>query len=293
MATRCGLVTLTGRTNVGKSTLLNRIVGAKVSIVTDRPQTTIRAVQGVLTAGDRQAVFVDTPGLHKPVDRMGESLLEEVRASLEHIDLVLALVEPGDRVEGGTRHLVATLEAAGSPLAYLVVNKIDRVPRGHPGVRETAEALSQAYPFKRIYPISAASGLGVDLLVQDVLDALPEGPFLYPPDEVSNVPQQFYAAEIVREKAMAATEDEIPHSIGVDIEELTKNEDGSFTIRAVIYVDRDSRKGILIGAGGKKIKEIGSRAREELQDILEAPVHLMTEVKVKKDWRKKPRTTGH
>ncbi len=293
MGTRCGLVTLVGRTNVGKSTLLNRIVGAKVSIVPAHPQTTIRAVQGVLTAGDRQAVFVDTPGLHKPVDRMGESLLDEVRGSLEHIDLVLAVVEPGDRALGGTRHLVSFLEAAGSPLAFLVVNKVDRVVHGDPAVRITAEELSRVYPFKRVYPISASAGTGVEGLVHDVLDLLPEGPFLYPEDEISNVPQQFYAAEILREKAMAATEDEIPHSIGVEILELTKSEDGAFTIRAVLYVDRESRKGILIGAGGKKIKEIGSRAREELQDLLEAPVHLMTEVKVRKDWRKRPRTTGH
>ncbi|MBI4514835.1 MAG: GTPase Era, partial [Deltaproteobacteria bacterium] len=154
------------------------------------------------------------------------------------------------------------------------------------------EDLSRAYPFKRAYPVSATGGEGIDVLTRDVLDLLPEGPFLYPPEEISNVPQSFYAAEIIREKAMEATEEEIPHSIGVDIEELSKKEDGSFTIRAVLYVDRDSRKGILIGAGGRKIKEIGSRAREELQCILEAPVHLMTRVEVKRDWRDHPRATG-
>lgn len=288
METRCGLVAVLGRTNVGKSTLVNRIVGAKVSIVTDRTQTTLRPVHGVLTEGRSQAVFVDTPGLHRPVDRLGRSMIAEVRRSLEGIDLVAAVVEPGDRPEGGTGHLIRILEAAGSPRTLLVVNKLDLARPGSPRVRRTVEDLSGAYPFERAYPISARTGAGVDVLVRDLLALLPEAPFEYPEDEVSNVPQLFYAAEIIREKAMEATREEIPHAIAVEVEELTRDDDGVYTIRAVLAVDRESRKGILIGAGGSRIKEIGVRARQELEEILEAPVHLMTRVAVVKDWRKRP-----
>lgn len=285
--TRCGVVALLGRTNVGKSTLLNQMVGAKVSIATDRRQTTRRSVHGVVTEGSVQAVFVDTPGLHKPEDPESKRLLREARDALIDVDLVLCLVEPGDRADRGSRHLLTYLEAAESPPALLVVNKVDQVEVGDPAVIQTVQALSQAYPFARAFPVSARDGSGVDVLLAEVLERLPAGPFLYPPDEISNVPQTFYAAEIVREKAMQATRDEIPHAIGVEIDELRRDEEGAYVIKACLFVDRDSRKGILIGAKGRKINAIRKRAQRELEELLEVPVHLTTRVEVRKGWRRK------
>jgi GTP-binding protein Era len=290
--TRCGLVALLGRTNVGKSTLLNELVGAKVAIATPRRQTTTRSFHGVWTEGDAQAVFVDTPGLHKPEDREGERMLGETRSALVDIDLVLVVVEPGDTNRGGTSHVLQSLERAGSPPALLVVNKTDTLEPRSPLVRETVVDLTKAYPFERFVPISAKTGEGLDLLGQEILSRLPDGPWLYPPDEVSNVPQRFYAAEIVREKAMELTRDEIPHALGVEVTELAKDEAGDWRIRATIFVDRESRKGILIGAHGKKIHQIRKRAKRDLEETLEASVDLQLKVAVRKAWRNK-RSTRH
>jgi GTP-binding protein Era len=281
------MVALLGRTNVGKSTLLNRMVGAKVSIATDKRQTTRRSVHGVLTEGHVQAVFIDTPGLHKPEDPESKRLLREAREALIDVDLVLCLVEPGDRAERGTTYLLEYLRAAEDPPALLVVNKCDTAEVGDPAVIQTVQALTKAYPFLRAFPISAQEGAGVDLLLEEVFKHLPPGPFLYPPDEVSNVPQTFYAAEIVREKAMEATRDEIPHAIGVEVKELRRDEDGAYVIKTVLFVDRQSRKGILIGAQGRKINAIRKRAQRELQELLETPVRLTTSVEVRKGWRKR------
>ena len=284
---RCGIVTLLGRTNVGKSTLVNALVGAKVSIVTDRRQTTRRAVHGVLTEGDVQAVFVDTPGLHKP-DGKGKKMLRETRDALVDVDLVLAVVEPGDKLAGGTEFLLKYLEQAGNPPALLVINKTDGIEPGDPGMRETVEALTKAYAFKRVFPVSATTGEGLELLAAEVLAAMPQHPFLYPPDEVSNVTQPFYAAEIVREKAMELVEDELPHAIEVEVLELARDEQG-YVIHVELYVDRDSRKRILIGKHGRIIKQIRARAREELQELLETEVELETVVRVRKPKKAKPK----
>ena len=285
--TRCGVVALLGRTNVGKSTLLNHMVGAKVSIATDRRQTTRRSVHGVVTEGDVQAVFVDTPGLHKPEDPESKRLLREARDALIDVDLVLCLVEPGDRADRGSRHLLQYLEAACSPPALLVVNKVDQVELGNPAVLQTAQALTQSYPFLKVFPVSAREGTGVDVLLAEVLARMPAHPFLYPPDEISNVPQTFYAAEIVREKAMQATRDEIPHAIGVEIEELRRDAEGAYVIQALVFVDRESRKGILIGSQGRRIHTIRKRAQRELEELLEVPVQLTIRVEVRKAWRRK------
>jgi GTP-binding protein Era len=286
-APRTAFVALIGRTNIGKSSLVNRFVEAKVSIVTDRQQTTRRNVLGVWTEGEVQIVFVDTPGLHRPQDSEGKRMLRESRIALEGIDLVLALVEPGDRLQGGTQHLIDTLIRCGSPRSVLVINKIDTVPPTSKAVRETAETLCSAYPFQKIFPISALHGDGTQLLFENILEVAQPGPWHFPSEEVSNVGQEEYAAEIIREKAMQLTEQEVPHHIRVRIDHLTRSEKGDWRIHATILVDTESRKGILIGSRGKKIKEIGTAARLELQEILDAPVVLKTQVSIEKNWRQR------
>ena len=287
--THCGVVTLLGRTNVGKSTLLNALVGAKVSIATDRRQTTRHVVHGVVTEGDRQAIFVDTPGLHKPEDRESKRLLNDARSSLEDVDLVVVVVEPGDRPAGGTQFVLDYLREAGSPPALLVVNKVDTVELGDPAVLKTIQKLSAEYSFVYAYPVSAKDETGLEGLLAAVLARLPQGEHLYPPDEISNVPQTLYAAELVREKAMERTEQEIPHTIEAEVEQLTRDEAGTYHLKVALTVDRESRKGILIGHRGRKIRSIRRAAQADLQSVLEAPVELELTVRVRP---KPPKSRG-
>ncbi|RME87523.1 MAG: GTPase Era [Planctomycetota bacterium] len=277
-----GFVTLLGRTNVGKSTLLNALLNQKVSIVTEKPQTTQFLVKGILTEGNRQAVFVDTPGLHRPHSKYGEMFLGDIPKALEEVDLVVVLVEPGDRVEGGTAHLLEMLQKVEAP-RFLVVNKIDLSTKGE--ALQTAKMIGEACSFDFVLPVSALKYENVDFLREKILEALPEGPFYYPEDYVTDLPQPLYVAEVIREKVMLLTRDEVPHAVGVLVDTIQEREDGAYYIEATLYVERESQKGILIGKGGSMIKKIGTLAREELEDVTGRKIILKTRVKVMKNWQ--------
>lgn len=281
--TYSGFVTLVGRTNVGKSTLLNALVNQKISIVTEKPQTTQFLVKAILTERNRQAVFVDTPGLHKPHNKYGEMFLRDIPKALEEVDLILVVVEPGDGAEKGTRQVLEMVKKTESP-RFLIVNKIDLYSKGE--ALATAEAIGQACSFDFVLPVSALKYENVETLREKILQTLPEGPFYYPEDYVTDLPQPLYVAEVMREKVMLLTRDEVPHAVGVLVDKIEEREDGAYEIEATLYVERESQKGILIGKGGSMIKKIGTLAREELEETTERKIILKTQVKVMKNWQK-------
>ena len=280
--TYSGFVTLVGRTNVGKSTLLNALLQQKVSIVTEKPQTTQFLVRGVLTQGNRQAVFVDTPGLHKPQSKYAEMFLSDVPKALEDVDLILAVVEPGDRPEGATKRLLELIQKVEVP-KFLIINKIDIATKGQ--ALATAEALAELCSFDLVLPVSALKYENVDFLREKILEKLPEGPFYYPEDMLTDLPQPLYVAEVIREKIMLLTREEVPHAVGVLVDTIEERKKGTIYIEATIYVEREGQKGILIGKGGEMIKKIGTLAREELEAASGKKIVLKTHVKVMKNWR--------
>lgn len=276
---RSGFVTLIGRPNVGKSSLLNRFVGQKIAITSDKPQTTRRQIQGVLTGEEFQAVFVDTPGLHRPKHRLGENMNRQAVAALEAVDLVLWVIDPADPRQEADAEVVRRLQGQTSPV-YAVFNKADLPAQVEP---ETyLKACGVNFPWLMV---SALTGEGVDRLLAVVKDHLPEGPQYYPDGAVTDHPEQFIAAELIREAILRHTKEEIPHSVAVVIDEMTARPNGKVYIRAEIFGERESQKGILIGAQGKLLKEIGAEARREIESLLGSPVFLDLWVKSKKDWR--------
>jgi GTP-binding protein Era len=290
---RTGTVALLGRTNVGKSTLVNRLVGGRVAITADRPQTTRRLVRGIRTYADENAqiVLVDAPGLHKPQDALSDALIERARSALHGADAVLCLVEAGDRLAGATKYVVQSLPAATGPDAIpvlLVVTKTDHHPRELAAL--TLQEVGEAYPFKAKLAVSSETGDGLQQLEKDLLALLPERPFLYPKEQVTDLSREERAAEIVREKMLLTLRDEVPHAAHVQVEEIADRPDGTLFIACTIYVERDSQKGIVIGKGGAQIKRIGELAREELEFLTHRKIYLKTDVKVKQGWRRDPRS---
>ena len=294
-----GFVTLVGRPNVGKSTLLNRLVGTKVAITSTRPQTTRAAVRGVRTTATSQLVVVDTPGLHKPRTLLGERTNRRAADTLSEVDVVCLVIDATGAIGPGDRHVAGLVQEAGTP-AVLVVNKIDRAGRADIAGR-LAGAAAELGDFEAFVPVSARTGEGTDVLLADLEARLPPGPALYPEGMVSDQPELVLAAEIVREKLLAATRDELPHSITVMVEDLdddrgdddehddrTERADGLRRLRAVIRVERESQKGMVIGRGGHVLKEAGTRARHELEAQLGTRVHLETRVRVERDWQRRP-----
>lgn len=274
-----GFVTFIGRPNVGKSTLLNRVIGRKIAITSDKPQTTRRTIQGVLTGDDFQAVFIDTPGVHKPQHRLGENMNRQAIEALDAVDLVLWIIDSTKIEKGPDRMMAERMSRSAGPV-YAVFNKIDLTPGLDP------EAYLQSAGMKLPWlKVSAMTGEGVDELVAVVKAHLPEGPVYYPDGMLTDHPEQFIAAEFIREAVLRNTQDEIPHSVAVAIEEMETRANGKVYIRAQIYSERDSQKGILIGAGGKLLKQIGKEARQEIEALLDAPVFLELWVKARKDWR--------
>ncbi|MCL4455874.1 MAG: GTPase Era [Nitrospirae bacterium] len=278
---RSGYVSLTGRPNVGKSTLLNAILGEKVAIVSPKPQTTRNRIVGVKTLPDSQIIFIDTPGIHKPKHRLGELMVKEARESAKETDVILFMVEP-EEPGGGDRFIIDIMKDLNKPV-FLVINKIDTVKK--PEVLPVIDAYSRLYPFKEIIPVSALTGDGVDSLVKTVTDYLPEGPKYYPEDILTDQLERFMAAEIIREKIIRHTEDEIPHSVAVEITHWAERENGVVFINANIYVEREGQKGIIIGKGGSKLKSIGTAARLDMEKLLGTKVFIELRVKIKKDWR--------
>jgi len=285
---KSGLVALVGRPNVGKSTLLNALLGRKLAIVSDKPQTTRSAVRGVLHRPEGQAVLVDTPGLHKPRTLLGQRLNDLVRGTLSEVDLVLQLVDAAAGVGAGDRFLAAELARVDTP-KLCVVNKIDAASRA-----KTAAALQAAAAladFAEIVPVSARSGEQLDLLVELVLRHLPEGRPLYPEGHTSDEPEQHLVAELIREKALAVVRDELPHSVAVLVEEMGPDpeRDDLLVIRAFLFVERASQKPIVLGRGGSVLRDIGTRARAELEALFGTQVYLDLRVKVAKEWQRDPR----
>jgi GTPase len=285
---RSGFVSLVGRPNVGKSTLLNRMVGSKVSIVSDRPQTTRTQVRGVRTTPDSQIVFLDTPGIHKPKTLLGERANERALTTLGEVDVVCFLIEAQAAIGPGDRFVAARLADVDTPVV-LAVNKVDVASREQI-VDHLAQASGELGDFAAYVPVSARAGDGVDALLDELGQRLPEGPHFYPDGVVSDQPESFIAAELVREQLLAVAREELPHSIVVTTEEMEEREttDGPLlAVRVVVRVERDSQKGIVIGRGGSVLKSAGTAARRELEALLGTRVHLETRVKVDPDWQRR------
>ncbi|MGB2710132.1 MAG: GTPase Era, partial [Conexibacter sp.] len=275
-------VALTGRPNVGKSTLTNAIVGAKIAIVSDKPQTTRRAIRGVATTPASQLVLVDLPGVQRPRDALTERMQRRVESELRDADAALMLVNAEQGIGPGDRFIASLLARAPVPVV-MAVNKIDRCNRA-----QTAAALQAAADLgvgAEIFPISARGGQGVPALVAHLTSLLPEGPFYFPADERSDQAESVMLAELVREQVLRRTRQEVPHAVEVEIEEIEERRADLVAVRAVMWVEADSQKGILIGAGGKMIKAIGSAARRELERELGHQVHLELAVRVRRAWR--------
>jgi GTPase len=282
---RSGIATLVGRPNVGKSTLLNQLVGTKVSIVSDRPQTTRNQVRGVWNRDDAQVVFIDTPGIHKPKTELGRRLNQRSIDTLGAVDVVCFLIEATAPIGAGDRYIAKLLGEVETPV-ILIVNKTDAAGPddilGH-----LARASDTLGDFAAYVPLSATTGDGTGALLGEITARLPEGPVYYPDGVVTDQPDTFLAAELLREKLLGMAREELPHSLAVTVEEMEERPD-LLMFRAVVRVERDSQKGIVIGKGGAVIKEAGTAARLELEALLGTKVHLETHVKVDKDWQRRP-----
>ena len=282
---KTGFTAIIGRPNVGKSTLLNQILGQKIVITTDKAQTTRKRIKGIYTTNEGQIVFIDTPGIHKPLNKLGEFLLDEAKVSVPDADLILFLVDGSEPAGKGDKWIVQNILQTDIPV-IIVMNKVDKVKK--PGKVEE-NLLSYKTLFDKNYPvvkISAKTGRNIDTLLKNIFKNLPEGELLYPEDIVTEETMRDVTEEVIREKILLNTSDEIPHSVAVKIESYTENDDID-RIYATIYCETKSQKGILIGKGGSLLKKIGTEARLELEKIVEKKVFLGLEVKVEKDWRKK------
>lgn len=281
--TKAGFVALIGEPNAGKSTLLNRMVGAKVSIVTHKVQTTRARIRGVAMEGDSQIVFVDTPGLFKPRRRLDRAMVAAAWGGAADADLVVLLVEAHRGVTEGVERILEGLEEVGQGRRIaLAINKIDRVKAE--GLLELTQKLNERFDFAETFMISAEKGYGVDDLRKWLAEELPEGPWLYPEDQIADLPLRMIAAEITREKLTLRLHQELPYQLTVETESWEERKDGSAKIDQVIYVSRDGHKGILLGYKGETIKAVSKAAREELQEFLGRKVHLFLQVKVRQNW---------
>lgn len=278
---RSGFVTLIGRPNVGKSTLMNYLVGQKIAITSKKPQTTRNRIQTVLTTEEGQIVFVDTPGIHKAKNKLGEYMVNVARQTLNEVDVILWLVEPTTFIGAGEQHIIERLKKVNTPV-ILVINKIDSVKKEE--ILKAIAAYKDQMEFAEIVPVSARNGENTGELLKTVMKYLPYGPQYYDEDTVTDQPERQIVAELIREKALHCLEDEIPHGIAVTIESM-KRKGKVIHIEATIICERDSHKGIIIGKQGNMLKKIGSTARYEIEKMLECQVNLKLWVKVKKDWR--------
>ena len=281
--TRSGFVALAGRPNAGKSTLVNRIVGGKVAIVSDKPQTTRREIRGIATGPDWQLVLVDLPGVQRPRDTLTERMQRRVESVLADSDAVLFVLNGEQQIGAGDRFIAAAIENVGVP-AVTALNKVDRLDKGR-----TVTALNTAAGLGvngEIFPISARSGAGLDPLVDQLVSLLPEGPFHYPRDEQSDQSEQIRIAELVREQVLLRTREELPHAVEVELDELEEREDGLLVVRARVWAETESQKAILVGSGGRMVKAVGTAARKEIEQLLGRRVHLDLRVRVRKGWRR-------
>jgi len=280
---KSGFVSIIGRPNVGKSTFLNRVIGQKIAIMSDKPQTTRNKIQGVYTTDDTQIIFIDTPGIHKPKHKLGDFMMKVAENALREVDLILFMINAAEEFGRGDAYIAERLKQINTPV-FLVINKIDEV---HPDeLLPLIEQYRSLCSFAEIVPISALQGNNVDTLIEQIKKYLPEGPQYYPADQVTDHPERFIIAELIREKALHLTREEVPHSIAVVIDAIERREDSNAVyVGATIIVERDSQKGIIIGKQGRMLKEIGQRARMDVEALLGSKVFLELWVKVQKDWR--------
>lgn len=278
---KSGYVSITGRPNVGKSTLLNTILGEKIAIVTSKPQTTRNRILGVKTLTNAQIIFIDTPGIHKPKHTLGELMLKEAKEVAREVDIILFLVEPEEPGKGD-RFIIDNITNLKKPI-FLIINKIDTIKK--PALLPIIEKYNLIYPFTEVIPLSALKGEGIDILMETILKYLPKGPKYYPDDILTDQLERFMVSEIIREKIMQVTDEEVPYSVAVEITDWNERDDGLISIKANIYVEREGQKGIIIGKGGERLKTVGMRSRIEIEKILGAKVFLELWVKIKKDWR--------
>lgn len=282
---RSGYVSIIGRPNVGKSTLLNSILGEKVAIVTPKPQTTRNRIIGIKTLPGFQIIFIDTPGIHKPKHKLGETMLKTALEALREVDIILFMVEPLEP-KGGDRFIMELLKKVQSPV-FLLINKIDTIKK--PELFPLIDHFKELYPFKEIIPISALRQDGIEILIKRIQEYLPHGPRYYPDEFITDQLERFMVSEIIREKVTELTEEEVPHSVAVEVTEWEERSDGLISIRSNIYVEREGQKGIIIGKGGAMLKSIGTAARIDIEKLLNTKVFLELWVKIKKDWREDKR----
>lgn len=280
---KSGVVALIGRPNVGKSTLMNQIIGQKIAITSKKPQTTRNKIQTVYTCDEGQIVFLDTPGIHKAKNKLGEYMVNVAEKTLKEVDLIMWLVEPDTFIGGGEQHIAEQLKDIGVPV-ILVINKTDTVKQDD--VLKFIDAYRKIFDFDEIIPASALRGNNVDTVVEQIFKYLPQGPMYYDEDTVTDQPMRQIVAELIREKALHALDEEIPHGIAVTIEKMKKRHHKDiYDIEATIICERDSHKGIIIGKKGSMLKKIGTNARYEIEQQLDMKVNLQLWVKVRKDWR--------
>lgn len=282
---KSGFISIIGRPNVGKSTFLNRVIGQKIAIMSDKPQTTRNKVQGVLTTDDAQMIFIDTPGIHKPKNKLGDFMMKIAVNSLKEVDLILFMVNAEEGFGRGEEFILEKLSGIKTPV-FLVINKIDLIS---PDMLLTIiDTYKEKYDFAEIIPISAIEGNNVERLLEQIQMRLDEGPQFYPADQVTDHPERFIVSELIREKALHLTREEVPHSLAVMIDKMESRKGKEMIdVMATIIVERDSQKGIIIGKQGNMLKEIGMRAREDIEKLLGSKVYLELWVKVQKDWRNK------
>jgi GTP-binding protein Era len=281
--TRSGFVALAGRPNAGKSTLVNQIVGGKVAIVSDKPQTTRREIRGVATGDEWQLVLVDLPGVQRPRDALTERMQRQVERALADTDAALFVLNGEQQIGAGDRFIANALRESGVP-TVTVLNKVDRLDRGR-----TVKALSDAAELGvpgALFPVSAKTGDGIGPVVEQLVSLVPEGPFLYPPEERSDQPLELQVAELIREQVLLRTREEVPHSVEVEIDEIEEREDGLMVVRARVWAETESQKGILVGSGGSMVRAVGTAARKEIEGLLGRRVHLDLNVRVRKGWRR-------
>lgn len=283
---RSGFIAVIGRPNVGKSTLINTLIGQKIAIMSDKPQTTQNRILCILTEPDAQIVFLDTPGIHKPKHKLGEYMVKAAEGTLKEVDAILFVVDATEKMGPGEYYILERLQATRKPV-ILVVNKLDLIEKEQ--VLPIISRYANKYPFVGVVPISAKAETNLDSLLTEVKKYLPEGPQYYPEDMVTDQPERLIVAELIREKVLQLTRDEVPHAVAVETDEMTTRPNGDVYIRATIYVERDSQKGIIIGHQGVALKKMSTEARKSLEKFFGKSVYLHTFVKVDKDWRSSKR----
>ncbi len=281
---KSGFVAIVGRPNVGKSTLLNTIAGQKIAIVSNKPQTTRTAIKGIINRDNAQIIFTDTPGIHKPQNKLGEKMAETIDEAVEGVDLILYLIEATDKGIGLANEFILNKVKEQKAKAILVINKVDSVKKEN--ILELIKLYSEKHNFEAIIPISALKNEGIDVLIEKIIELLPEGPAYYDTEEWTDQTERQIVEETIREKALRSLDDEVPHGIAVEVVSMKKRDNKElYDIEATIYCEKKSHKGIIIGKDGAMLRKIGERAREDIEEMLQCKVNLQLWVKVKEDWR--------